>query len=162
MSTLTNNYQAPLSTNRAYYTAAGYGGAAGILMGCYLLLTGDYITGFHPGIALSKYLILGTAIALFLNWFKSVYNGEKIFRKGMKYGLFTTVVSAVTLAVFSLIASSFYHTETTGNYFLNDGSSDLQSGFTLAGVTFFECFVAGMILTFIWLQLFKGNNATDH
>lgn len=132
-----------------------YGVLAGILMGMYLMYTGYYITGAHAGAAFAKYLILAAFLGVLLYRFKLATPSGETFKFGIAMGAITSVVSAVTTAAFSLIASGFLVDAKTIQPYFNRASGEALSSFTLAGVTLFEGFVAGMILTFICLQFLK-------
>ena len=65
-----------------------------------------------------------------------------------------SLVSAITIAVLTLIVNSTIDPGTIQSY-SQKGAGVAISSLTLAGVSFFEGIVAGIILTFIWLQILK-------
>jgi hypothetical protein len=140
-------------------TAIGYGLFAGLLMGLYLLLTSSYINGNHAGVAFMKYLILGGFIGQLLYRFKRRTPAGKTFKYGIGVGATLTLTAALTLAVSILILNGFGEATTIKTYF-SQSENDISS-YVLAGVSFFECLVAGMILTFIFLQSFKEGKPAE-
>lgn len=130
-----------------------YGATAGLLMSLFISVSGFYITGENAGFGFLKFLILGAALYPLLVRTKlrtpagnSVKNG---IGAGMMASLAAGVVSAVAILLFNSKAALSGGVE---------GSRDLAiNQFTLAGISFFECLVAGLILSLIFLQFLKDS-----
>lgn len=150
------------TTHRGFHRKAIFLGiGSGALMSLFLATSGFYITGSSAGVGFAKYLVLAAALGVLLSQVKRRTPGGKTFKNGIGVGLLLTVVSAVTTALLTVAANAFIDPTTIQPYFQQSASDGLNS-FTLAGVTFFEGIVAGMILTFIWLQILKDRStATD-
>lgn len=133
------------------------GGLAGLVMSIFLAFTGFYISGDNAGIGFAKYIILGIALGALLGSVKRNTPTGETFSNGMEVGLKATAVSAIVLSVMTLIINSFGETATIQPYF-KQSSGEAMSTIVLAGITLVETFVAGMILTFIWLQFLKDKS----
>jgi hypothetical protein len=142
------------SQTRLNRRALRYGVSAGLLIGLFATFRGFYITGNSAQLGFAKYLILAGFLGLLLYRSKTTTPSGETFKSGIRVGMLTSAIAAVTTAVASLISSYYYGAETISPYFGNRASLSLNA-WTLAGVTLFEGIVAGMILTFIWLQLLK-------
>ena len=113
--------------------------------------------GFHEIGLLDKflkYILLFIILGATQYYFKSNYQGTKFFRRAMLMG-----VKISAIAGFSLLAANFIYWLTTGEmpvdrFYLND--QNIFNVLVLQVTTFFEMFVAGFILNFVWLQFFKG------
>lgn len=129
-----------------------YGLIAGVLMSLFLSVSGFFITGDNAGFGFLKYIILGAALVTLLNQVRKVSPPGIFFKNGLVSGLFTSV----TAAVVSVIATLLFNTkEALEGPVSSAGEIALNRG-VLAGFTFFETFVAGIILTFICLQFLKS------
>ena len=130
-----------------------YGAIAGVLMSLFLSVSGFYITGDNAGFGFLKYLILGAALVWLMVKTKDVTAPGLHFKNGIVTGLFASLTAAVISAVAILLFGGKHALsgplEEIGAVALNRS--------TLAGITFFETIVAGMILTFIMLQFLKVN-----
>lgn len=133
-----------------------YGAVAGTLMSLFLPVSGFFITGDNAGFGFLKYLILGAVLVLLLFRAKKLTPPVLFFKNGMVSGLFTSV----TAAVVSVIATLLFNTkEALSTPVTEAGEVALNRG-VLAGFTFFETLVAGIILTFILLQFLKPGGTT--
>jgi integral membrane sensor domain MASE1 len=134
--------------------AINYGLLGGALMGIFLAFGGFYITGDQASFGFAKYLILAVVLGVLLNKVKIASPEGNTFKDGITFGFITTIVAAITTAVITLIVNGTGEAVTIQPYF-NTSSGAVLGSFVLAGIVFFEGLVAGLILTFIWLQLLK-------
>ena len=143
-----------------FYRKAVFGGlAAGLLVSIFLAFGGFYITGDHAGIGFAKYLFLAVILGVILYQLKIASATGRTFKRGIVIGMLTSVVAAITTAVGALIVNSTDSINAMTLYpYFGEASSELLSSFVLSGITFFEGIVAGLILTFIWLQIFKDRS----
>jgi hypothetical protein len=137
-----------------YRMSINYGLLAGALMGIFLAFGGFYITGDQASFGFAKYLILSVALGVLLNQVKVASPEGSTFKDGITYGFMTTIIAAITTAVITLLVNGTGEAVTIQPYF-NTSSGEALGSFVLAGIVFFEGLVAGLILTFIWLQLLK-------
>ncbi|RME92829.1 MAG: hypothetical protein D6772_16525 [Bacteroidetes bacterium] len=137
-----------------YRKATVYGLLAGLFMGLFATYQGFYITGSNAMVGLAKYLILAGFLGVLLHRSKIATKEGETFKVGIVTGLLSSVVAALVTAAISLGSSLYYGAETISPYFGERVSLGLNAT-TLAVVTLFEGIVAGLILTFIWLQLLK-------
>jgi len=134
-------------------SAIFYGAIAGLLMSLFLSVSGFYITGDNAGFGFLKYIILGAALVWLMIKTRNSTAPGLHFKNGIVTGLF----ASLTAAVVNVIAILIFGGKHALSGPLNEvGAVALNRG-TLAGITFFETIVAGMILTFIMLQFLKGN-----
>lgn len=133
-----------------------YGIAAGVLMGFYLLFINSQVNGIHTEWSFSKYLILGGMLGFALSKFKQKLPNGEIFKKGISLGFYISLYAAIALVsintIINLIGQNIFSTE---RYNLN--ADNIFHIGIIDGVLFFECFVFGMVLNFIWLQFLKDN-----
>ncbi len=139
-----------------YRKAIFLGLGSGVLMSFFLATSGFYITGDSAGIGFAKYLVLAAALGVLLSQVKRRTPGGKTFKNGIAVGMLLSLASAVTTAIVTIIVNSTIDPATIQSYFQQD-----INNLTLAGVTLFEGIVAGMILTFIWLQILKDRRHTE-
>jgi hypothetical protein len=143
-----------------YRRAIVFGLLAGVIIGLFSTFQGFYITGNSALVGFAKYLILAGFLGVLLNRSKIATPSGETFTAGISVGMLASVVAAITTALISLFSSYYYGAETISSYFGDKASLSLNA-WTLAGVTLFEGIVAGMILTFIWLQLLKDPRPTS-
>lgn len=132
-------------------TAILYGAIAGVLMSLFLSVSGFYIVGDNAGFGFLKFLILGAALyPLLIKTKKATPTGASV-----KNGLMTGTIAGATAGVVSAIAVFIFN----GKIALSgevDGAGDVAiNQFALAGISFFECLVAGLIISLIILQFIK-------
>lgn len=140
-----------------FYQRSLLGGiVAGLLTTLFLAFSGFYITGENAGMGFAKYIVLGAVLGVLLYQLKAASPGGQTFKQGIVVGMATSVVAAIITAIGTLIINSMGQVDAATIYpYFKEASSEMLSAFVLAGVTFFEGIVAGLILTFIWLQIFK-------
>lgn len=143
----TSTTYSPLTRN-----AILYGVISGALMSLFLGVSGFYITGENAGFGFLKYLILGAALVLLLNKTKATTPPGLVFKNGIVTGL----IASVTAAIISAAAILLFNGRNALEGPLEGGADIMLNRGTLAGITFFETVVAGMILSFIMLQFLKG------
>lgn len=145
----------PQESRFPFYTKGLVGGImAGIGMGLGLLLINSKIEGVHTGWSFAKYLVLGLILSMLIGEYKASSAKGKTFKDGIVLGGFTTLCSAVVLIVFNTLINALgIDSIQTTRY--NVEADSLSNILMLNGVLFFECFVFGMVFTFIWLQFFK-------
>jgi len=137
-----------------YRKAIFLGLGSGALMSLFLATSGFYITGDSAAVGFAKYLVLAAALGVLLSQVKRNTPKGTTFKNGISTGMLLSLVSAVTIAVLTLIVNGAIDPGTIQPY-SQKGAGVAISSLTLAGVSFFEGIVAGMILTFIWLQILK-------
>ena len=133
-----------------------YGLIAGLLMSLFLSVSGFFITGDNAGFGFLKYIILGAALVPLLSQVRKVSPPGIFFKNGLVTGLF----ASVTAAVVSVIATLLFNTKEALEGPVSGAGEVMLNRGTLAGFTFFETFVAGIILTFICLQFLKSGGTT--
>ncbi len=106
-----------------------------------------------PVIMFVKYLILGIALSWILASQRRALGKTYKFVKGIRLGGLVTFASAITIAFANSFLYSVEAKLENGNP--TDPSSPLGGALINGGVTFMECLVFGMILTFICLQFLK-------
>jgi hypothetical protein len=136
------------------------GVVSGVLMSTFLAFTGFYISGDHAGVGFAKYIILGATLGILLSNVKQNTPGGATFKNGISFGLVSSGIAAITLSIMTIIINSFGETSTIKPYFQQSSGQALNT-MVLAGVTLVETFVAGMILTFIWLQFLKDDSTVS-
>lgn len=157
----TNSKKLTPKDRKSFRTSATFMGAvAGILMSTFLAFTGFYISGDSAGIGFAKYIILAATLGILLSNVKRKTPGGATFKNGMSFGLVSSGVAAIVLAVMTIIINSFGEVTTIKPYF-QQASGQALNTMVLAGVTLVETFVAGMILTFIWLQFLKDDSTVS-
>ncbi len=129
-----------------------YGAIAGGLMSLFLSVSGFFITGDNAGFGFLKYLILAGALIPLLTYTRKVSPPGIFFKNGMVTGIF----ASVTAAVVSVIATLLFNTKEALEGTVSGAGEIMLNRGTLAGFTFFETFVAGLIITFICLQFLKS------
>lgn len=129
----------------------------GLLMSIFLAFAGFYITGDSAGMGFVKYIILAATLGVLLSNVKRNTPEGSTFTNGISVGLVSSGVAAVTLAIMTVVINSFGDTATIQPYF-QQASGEALSTAVLAGITLVETFVAGMIITFIWLQFLKDRS----
>lgn len=134
-------------------TAIIYGAIAGVLMSIFISVSGYYITGDNAGFGYLKYLILGAALyPVLLKTKAATVAGES-----MKTSVGTGMLASASAGVVSALAVIIFN----GKKALSEeveGAADVAGNqFVLAGITFFLCLVAGMILTLIMMQFLKDD-----
>lgn len=148
-------------TRSSFYRKAIFLGlGAGVLMSFFIATSGFYITGDSAGVGFAKYLVLAAAIGVLLSQVKRRTPVGRTFKNGIGVGMLLSLVSAVTTAILTIIVNTSFDFASIQPYF-QQGAGAAVSNFTLAGVTFFEGIVAGMILTFIWLQILKDRRSGE-
>lgn len=149
--------QASFQKRNTFYQRSIVGGVvAGLLITLFFAFSGFYITGDQAAIGFAKYIVLGAVLGVLLYQLKLASPGGQTFKRGIVVGMATSVVAAVITAIGTLIINGLDQVDAATIYpYFKESSSEMLSAFTLAGVTFFEGIVAGLILTFIWLQIFK-------
>ena len=141
----------------SFYRRSLTGGVlAGLLTTLFLAFGGFYITGDNAGIGFAKYVVLAAVLGVLLYQLKSASPSGQTFKQGIVVGMATSTVAAIITAIGTLIINGLDQVDAATIYpYFKEASSETLSAFILAGVTFFEGIVAGLILTFIWLQIFK-------
>lgn len=142
-----------------YRKAIFLGLGSGVLMSFFLATSGFYITGDSAAVGFAKYLVLAAALGVLLSQVKRRTPGGKTFKNGIAVGMLLSLVSAVTTALLTIIVNSMIDPTAIQSYFGQGAGAEI-SNVILAGVTFFEGIVAGMILTFIWLQILKDRRSS--
>jgi hypothetical protein len=148
----------PKTRSDFYRKAIFLGIGSGALMSFFLATSGFYITGDSAAVGFAKYLVLAAALGVLLSQVKRRTPGGKTFKNGIGVGMLLSLVSAITTAVLTIIVNSIIDVSTIQPYFQQGSGAEISS-IVLAGVTFFEGIVAGMILTFIWLQILKDRRS---
>ncbi|WP_020539190.1 hypothetical protein [Lewinella cohaerens] len=141
-----------------YQKAIFLGLGSGALMSFFLATSGFYITGESAGIGFVKYLVLAAALGVILSQVKRRTPVGKTFKNGIVVGMLLSLVSAVTVALLTIIVNTIVAPATIHSY-SEQGAGMPISNIVLAGVTFVEGLVAGLILTFIWLQILKDRRS---
>lgn len=137
-------------------SAMVYGLIAGLLMSLFLSVSGFFITGDNAGFGFLKYIILGAALVSLLLRTKKDSPPGIFFKNGMITGLF----ASLTAAVVSVIAILLFNTKEALEGSVNGAGEIMLNRGILSGFTFFETFVAGIILTFLCLQFLKSGGTT--
>lgn len=137
-----------------YQKAIFLGLGSGVLMSFFLATSGFYITGDSAAVGFAKYLVLAAALGVILSQVKRRTPGGTTFKNGIAVGMLLSLVAALTTALLTIIVNGTIDPNTIQPYF-QEASEPAVSSIILAGITFFEGIVAGMILTFIWLQVLK-------
>lgn len=138
-----------------YYTrGALYGVVAGILMGLYTWILNASTD--NPGAALqfAKYIFLIAILGFVLYRHKFSVPRGKTFKTGIVVGAYTTIAAGITLIIFNIILYLGGADDSATEMFNKDADT-LPDTLMLSGILFLETFVAGMITTFISLQLYK-------
>ena len=131
-----------------------YGGIAGIAMVLISIVIGAIAGTETPGWDYLKYLVLGAALGLQLQNYKSYLPSGKIFKDGLVVGAVTSGIAAVVMSGIDFLVSMTGFETSFANKFRLDADS-FGSSLTIVGLSVIECLVYGMILTFVWLQLLK-------
>jgi hypothetical protein len=143
-----------------YQKSINMGLIAGIGMGLFLMLINSNIEGIHTSWSLAKYAILGLVLGYGLYQYKQASPEGKTFKYGITHGVLISIIAAMTLVgVNTLINSVGIDGLITERYNLQ--ATNLANLIILDVVLLFECAVFGMILTFIWLQLFKESKPAE-
>lgn len=146
----------PNAKNPFYRKAIFWGVGAGLLMSVFVFFPGFYINGDHPGYGFAKYLVLLPIIYLFLRSVQRKTAFGSTFRPGFAMGLVLSAAAALTNAVTAILFGG----QTVIRGAAEEANEVLINRMTLATMTFFETIVAGLIITFIFLQFIKDNNIT--
>jgi hypothetical protein len=138
----------------SYRRLVQYGLLAGLGMSLFLLWINSSVSGIHTGWSMVKYLILGGFPGLLMYQNKKASPSGYTFKYGIILGLITSVVAApVLIAASTLMSSVGLEAIVTERYNLR--ANNLLNTMTNNGVFLFDSMVFGMILNFMWLQLFK-------
>ena len=139
--------------SRLTKTALTYGAVAGLLMSIFIGVSGFYITGDNAGFGFLKFLILAAALYPLLVKVKR----NTLAGKSMKVGGFVGLKAGLAAGVVSGIVILFFNQKMALSASA-DGPSDYAiNQFVLAGISFFECVVASLILSLIFLQFLKDD-----
>ena len=143
-----------------FYRKAMIGGLlAGVLTLLFMGFGGFYITGDQAVVGFAKYIILAAVLGILLYQLKIASPEGQTFKRGIVIGMLASAVAAITTAVGSILVNSIGQGDAVTIYpYFQAANNEVISTFTLAGVSLFEGLVAGMILTFIWLQILKDRS----
>jgi hypothetical protein len=123
-------------------------------MSLFVFLPGFYINGDHPGYGFAKYLVLLPVIYFFLRSVQRNTTYGKTFRPGFAMGL----VLSATAAIVNTLAALLIGGQTVIRGEADEASELIINRMTLGTMAFFETMVAGIIITFIFLQFIKETN----
>lgn len=152
-----------VSTDYGYPTlqkSLKYGGIAGIVMAAISVLVGITAGTENAGWDYLKYIVLGVALGMQLNNYKSYLPSGKIFKDGLVIGAYTSVIAAVVMSGIDFLVNATGLETSFVNKFMLETDS-LGSMLTVFGLSIIEGVVYGMILTFVWLQLLKDKKPAE-
>lgn len=137
-----------------YWRGAVMGVLGGALMAFFLLALQAMMDDNLITIGFLKYIILAVVLGFALNNYKRYLNRDTIFKNGVLYGAYITLVSATVLTLVNMAIFNFVDGFTVEKFGI--AANDFSDFFSISGAIFFEVFVFGMIITFIILQFLKS------
>lgn len=137
-----------------------YGGIAGVLMSIFALLISGIASEGSPGVDFLKYLILAVAVWMVIKSYKTHLPRGKVFKEGLRIGVYTSFVAAITMLVINVIIS-LIGVETGVQEKFGMVADSLGNVLVINGLMVFETLVFGVIATFVSVQFMKDKSSTD-
>ncbi|MFT4762519.1 MAG: hypothetical protein ACI9LN_004505 [Saprospiraceae bacterium] len=137
-----------------YWRGAVWGVLAGALMAFFLLTLQAIVEENLITIGFLKYGILAVVLGFALTNYKRYLNKDSIFKNGILYGAYITLLSAGILTLVNMAIFKFIGGFSVKKFGVK--ANDFADFFSVSGAIFFEVFILGMIITFIILQYLKS------
>jgi len=137
-----------------YWRGAVWGVLAGSLMALFLTFLQVVSSENVMTAGFLKHIILAVILGFALNNYKKYLFKDTIFKNGILYGGYITLLSAVVITLVNM--ATFYYVDQFSVEKFGVKAEDTADFFSVSGAVFFEVFVFGMIITFIILQYLKG------